>query len=242
MEPYMYPETGGPRRTPLAESDARGVWPQSAQERREADLVPQSMWYYKEIDVSRLFPLSRLYALRKSGLWLCLAAAAALAWFLLQRFAAAQSLLAAPNIGLYAAAAALLPLLLSLTYHELYRLTYSAKIDGFRLVISRGVFFRERGSLPILPLSEIYIRRSFFDILLGLANVQVLTALDKTERFAAVEGLPAAHAEALQQFLSDQLSRQVFLADIPHVNKETGEETSYRRFYTQGERPRHAGQ
>lgn len=194
----------------------------------------QSMWYYKEIDIGSLFPLSHLFSLRRSFVW---AIAAAGLW-VLYHFSRHHEFVNLGLDGTYVQLPELLAvgvtviLLARLIYYEIYRYTYRFSIDGFRFVISRGVLFRERGSLPILPVSEIYIRRNFADYLLGLADIQIVTPLDASHRFASIEGFPVGHAYALQQFLSDQLNRQIFLADIPQRNKETGEETTYRTFYT----------
>ena len=201
----------------------------------EDDLVPQSMWYYKEIDLMKLFPMSRLYSMRRSIFWLCVTLCAVAASIALHRLAVLPPGAAWQRIPLFVVGIPAVILITRMLYWEFYRFRFSAKIDGFRIFVVKGVSFREYGSLPILPVSEIYIRRKPADFFFGMADVHITTCLDKTDRFACIEGLPMQHAEALQQFLSDQMSRQVAVADIPHVNKETGERTSHRRFYTKGD-------
>ncbi len=203
--------------------------PRPSPPKAEGNVKPQSLWYYKEIDLLNLFPISRLYAIRKIAVSLFAAILFWSAYFAMYKFEMLpqRALVLQPYlIGL-----TLFALFSNWLNHELFRLSYDVKIDGFRLFISRGFFIREQGSLPILPISEIYIRRSFLDMLFGLSNVQLLTALDKSERFACIEGLPVRRARALTQFLSDELGKQVALAEIPRVNKETGEETPFRQYY-----------
>ena len=112
--------------------------------------------------------------------------------------------------------------LLRYLYAELYRATFLYGTEGLRLVISRGAFLRQKGSLPLLPVTEIYVKRNLIDIICGLCNVDVYTPMDTTRKFARIEALNPQDAESLQTFLGQVLTTQVFLA--PDANKDEPEE------------------
>ena len=96
---------------------------------------------------------------------------------------------------------------------ELCALDYET--DGFRLVIRRGVLFRKAVSLPLLPITEIYIERDFLDLLFALYDLNVATPVTGAKAYGLFQGLNRKNAQGLQHFLSKQLNRQIFLADQP---------------------------
>ncbi|MBX7144776.1 MAG: hypothetical protein K1X79_10025 [Oligoflexia bacterium] len=98
-----------------------------------------------------------------------------------------------------------------LVYFELYRRTVVFRIEGFRFVISRGVIFKRVGSLPIVPFAEIYVQQDLADKLCFVYHLHLLTALDPTKKFVSFEGLSRKTAYALKQFISEFLSKQIYI-------------------------------
>lgn len=108
---------------------------------------------------------------------------------------------------------------LRLIYCELYRRSFTVTLEGYRLLITRGVAIQTQGSLPLLPVTEIYIRQTPLDALFGLYQVHVLAAIDPTHEFGMIEGLSRDNAIELHRLLSQKLHEQVapaFAADGEH--------------------------
>ncbi len=101
--------------------------------------------------------------------------------------------------------------IIRLAYYELYRRTLVFRIEGFRFYISRGVIFKRIGSLPIVPFAEIYIHQDIWDKLCFVYHLHLLTALDPTKNFVSFEGLSRQTAYELKEFISDFLSKQVYI-------------------------------
>ena len=72
--------------------------------------------------------------------------------------------------------------------------------------------YRIEGSLPLLPIAEVFSRRGVLDVLLGLYQVNVAVPVDSVKSFAQIDGLNSKNATSLIDFLSAQLSRQVTIA------------------------------
>lgn len=166
--------------------------------------------YHKSVDLKELFPMSGLYAFRKTFTLF-------LSTFVLSVLCAALQLNGTfKGIGLkisWGACAILYCVLLyRYIYAELYRLTFRYGTEGLRLMVKRGVLIRSTGSLPLLPVTEIYTQRGIVDMLCNLCNVDVFTPMDTTRKFARIESLSYRDAQSLQQFLGEVLNTQVFLA------------------------------
>ena len=57
-----------------------------------------------------------------------------------------------------------------LLYAELFRRTYQYQIRGLNLVITKGIFLKETVKIPVSRITEVYLKRTFGDFLLGLSN------------------------------------------------------------------------
>lgn len=110
--------------------------------------------------------------------------------------------------------------LLKFILSEVARYAHRYETDGFRLVISRGILFKSEGSLPLLPVSEIFVRRNLADFFFGLYEVHVATPVNATKAFGLIRGLSYENAHGLQEFLSEQLNRQVSLAPAKDTDRE----------------------
>lgn len=96
---------------------------------------------------------------------------------------------------------------------HLWALQYES--DGFRFVIRRGILYKKEASLPLLPVSEIYVERDFLDLLFGTYDLNVATPVGGSKALGAIHGLNGKNARGLEHFLARQLNRQIFLADQP---------------------------
>ena len=97
-------------------------------------------------------------------------------------------------------------------YYELQRYFFQYRIEGFRIILRKGILLRDEGSLPLLPIAEVFSRRGVLDVLLGLYQVNVAVPVDSVKSFAQIDGLNSKNATSLIDFLSAQLSRQVTIA------------------------------
>jgi membrane protein YdbS with pleckstrin-like domain len=174
------------------------------------EIEQMQVGYHNKVALKEVFPISTRYALRKSLGW----AAALLPFIAICAFSLRQAELGSleRRIVFWAETGAVMLLVFKYLYGELYRQAFNYEMEGFRFVISRGVILKKIGSLPLLPVTEIYIQRSPIDILCGLANVDIFTPMDQTRQFARIEALTPRDAHHLQTFLGDLLTTQVFLA------------------------------
>lgn len=166
--------------------------------------------YHKTHDLRESFPISRLYAFRKTMAWF----AVGFALLLLTAFASKSHYFAglSRTAILRAELIIIAVLMVKCIYAELYRRTFYYGLEGFRIMISRGVLIREKASLPLLPATEIYVHRNIVDMILGLCNVDIYTPVGATRQFARIEALSVVDAERLQKIIGETLSTQVFLA------------------------------
>jgi membrane protein YdbS with pleckstrin-like domain len=207
-----------------------------ADEEAEAEIVEpprkpnHSVWYFNKIPLKELFPVSHIHSIKPVFNWLLLTITG---WGAYAYFAhnyhgwkpqspAMLGALAALGIATVIVAAKIL-------YHELYRMRFNYEIEGFRLNIRRGIIIPEHASLPLLQMGEVYVRRDSLDLLLGLADVHIVVPLDATKRMALIEGLRLKTAYQFQDYLTAQLSKQVFVPQIPETNHENGEKTQFNR-------------
>ena len=110
-------------------------------------------------------------------------------------------------------------LVIAMVWKMLYEMAHLMALeyenDGFRLVIRRGILYKKEASLPLLPVSEIYLERDFLDLLFGTYDLNVATPVGGSRALGAIHGLNKKNARGLEHFLAKQLNRQIFLADQP---------------------------
>lgn len=169
--------------------------------------------YREVVDLRQSFPVSWRYAFRKTIGFAAVLGALVGGYWLLDRYHILPNsrLRAVQNFRYLILWGMVGAIAVKYIMAEAYRQCFYYGTEGFRLVISRGVMLKQRGSLPLLPVSEIYVQRNLLDMLLGLANVDVYTPMDQTRKFARVECLRTADANHLQDFLGKTLTTQVFL-------------------------------
>lgn len=175
--------------------------------KRKLELAPG-----QGVDLLKLFPMSWRYTFRVNIGWLAafLGSFGLYYWLVeVQRVVPRAWALHDAKLMLFSIFAGIV--VLRLAYFELYRRTLVFRIEGFRFYISRGVIFKRVGSLPIVPFAEIYVQQDIGDKLCFVYHLHLLTALDPTKNFVSFEGLSRKTAYALKEFISDFLSKQVYI-------------------------------
>ena len=88
-------------------------------------------------------------------------------------------------------------------YLELYRFCYDYRIHAGQFIVEKGIVLRERGSFPVIRITDVYLDRCFTDFIFGLYNVHVSTPTAHSGQFARIDGLSKATAISLQSNLMD---------------------------------------
>lgn len=166
------------------------------------------------IDLKKRFPISRRQLVKEMFPWLM--GFTALIWLYWHNFSSAALVFSADptpidEIVLYGSAFGILSAMT--LYHLLQRIFFQYKIEGFRLIIRKGILLVEEGSLPLLPIAEVFARRGLLDLIFGLYQVHVAVPVDLVKSFARIEGLSKRNAALLIDYLSAQLSRQVSMPE-----------------------------
>ena len=95
-------------------------------------------------------------------------------------------------------------------YWELYRQSIRAHIDGFRIEISRGVFFTSIATAHLLPHTSFFIKQSStFELMFNLSTLSIVLASNPDHSAASIPGLNQARAEKLRAYLGSQIDRQL---------------------------------
>ncbi len=91
--------------------------------------------------------------------------------------------------------------LLKLIYEIIYRSTYHYSIEDSNLVITEGVFLKQRGLFPITSIRDVYLDRKFLDLIFGLYNLHVSNANVESHTYGDVRGLTPEAAVGFQDYL-----------------------------------------
>ena len=159
------------------------------------------------VSLVKIHPISKLYAIRKT-FWLC---APLLISLLLIRWIplVASSLpTRSPMIGVARDSLISIALVLcigcvgGMIYYSLRRRSYFYGIEEGQLIIGRGIIIRERGFFQLSRITEVYLDRSFIDVLFGLYTLRISTPTAVSDKFARIDGLNEETALALQHHLS----------------------------------------
>ena len=108
-------------------------------------------------------------------------------------------------------------------YTFLYRAAYRYEITRGRLRIVRGVLLKEEALLPLMPMTEIYIRRNWLDLLFGLANIHVAVALERAAKIGEIRGLRLRDAHRLREHILDLIEAPLRSSEshAPHKHLTT---------------------
>jgi hypothetical protein len=106
-------------------------------------------------------------------------------------------------------------------YWELFRRLHKVKIDGYRLEVTTGVLWKATGSVHLLPHTTFYIvQKSYWDVLFGLADVNIHPAMTPEPEIVSVYGLPLIRAHQFKSYLTGQIDKQLGTRSRPSVEKQ----------------------
>ena len=164
------------------------------------------------VNLKKNFPLSPLLPIRKSsGILVVALAAIGLATVVnlsSVEFFSSSTFDALLRQALAIAACATLAVCLGrFVYEYLARLCIYYGIEDGHFVMSRGIIIKKRGYFPLSRITDVYLERSFVDLLFGLQSIHLSTPTSLSERFAHIEGLNTRTAAALQRKLTLMLER-----------------------------------
>ncbi len=153
-----------------------------------------------------LYPISRRFVLKRASLWLLPVPLLAVLYLLFKSqpsFAAlnAESGGLIARIVLYSAAGVAILGMLKVLYEELHRICYYYGIDSGNFVVRKGVILRQRGSFPLSRITDIYLARTYSDLLFNLCNLHISTPTRESSQFAHISGLSRKSAFELQNYL-----------------------------------------
>ena len=163
------------------------------------------------MNLKLLYPQPLRLLIRDSFAWVVLAAALfALIWAVLHGTIDlgglnADQLIAKKLIFLLGVVAVIIA---RFCYTFLYRRSYKYGIVRGRLHIVRGVVLKEEALLPLMPLTELYLRRNWLDLLFGLSNLHIAVALERAAKIAEIRGLRAPDAVQLREHILDLIEAE----------------------------------
>ncbi len=180
------------------------------------------------VDLKKKYPIANRFVLRASFWWMliCVGSAAVLWLLYLHYLSSEQVPLLASDLALkklVIVAGTLVVFLVRTVYLLLFRWTYAYALHNKRLIVSRGVILREEASIPLTLLTELYLKRSWLDLLFGLNNLYIASPLERIKQIALIEGLSSATARALKSYLVGQLP---VAAQSPVSSQSPSESTS----------------
>jgi len=100
-------------------------------------------------------------------------------------------------------------IVLKLVYEELYQTRYRYAIEAGHLVICKGLFLKERGSFPLSRITEVYLDRSWLDLLFGIYVLHVSTPTNHSDEFARIVGLTQKNAMGLQEIITSSVDSPI---------------------------------
>ncbi len=157
------------------------------------------------IDLKRSYPQSIRYVFLKSLPWLVITVLVT-AFYIGAFLRMPSELKASPSVRFLAVGStALFMTCIAVTffkilYEYLELLCYDYKIELEHLVVSQGLFFKMRSSIPLAKIIDVHLFKGPRQMLFGLYELRIFTpgALDTVVR---IEGLPDANAIGLQNHL-----------------------------------------
>jgi membrane protein YdbS with pleckstrin-like domain len=189
-------------------------------------LPEEGVWAPDEVDLAEKFHLEARYPFRKSFTLFIGCVALWVFYIAIYGFAGLGTIETYLQYWFYLAVRLSLFVFLGrYLYWELYRRTYEYRSEGSRLLISKGVVVKLQGSIPLIPMTSIFVKRDPLDLLFGLYQIQVLSPVDSLNNLGCIEGLNRENVYALHRYLTDQLHGQMQAPPPPEYDPETGERT-----------------
>lgn len=161
----------------------------------------------KVVNLVKIHPISPLYVLRKT-FWVLmpfLCTLIFLRWipYISTLISTHTPMMDVANASLTTISFILgVSLFCGMSYYFLKRKSYFYGIEEGQLVIARGIIIRERGYFQLSRITEVYLDRSFIDVLFGLYTLRISTPTAVSDKFARIDGLNEESALALQHHIS----------------------------------------
>jgi membrane protein YdbS with pleckstrin-like domain len=173
------------------------------------------LWYDRVIDLNQQFPMANRFVIRKAFPFIAAASIMLILFILFFGISGLVYLETPPQQLCYGIIRlALIAALGAVGYWEIYRRTTIYRIEGFRLIIRKGVFLQVHASLPLLPVADLIIHhKDPLDVLFGLYRLDIHLPMDSESKLASIPGLSHEYAFSLQHFLSGQLDEQIFISE-----------------------------
>lgn len=127
----------------------------------------------------------------------------------LSAYADESVLQVAQNSFICLLALSILGCLIFFIYEELYHSRYRYAIEAGHLVICKGLFLKERGSFPLSRITEVYLERSFLDLVFGVYQLHISTPTSHSGEFAYIVGLTRDAAMGLQETITGALDSPI---------------------------------
>lgn len=114
-------------------------------------------------------------------------------------------------------------------YEELYQTRYRYAIEAGHLVICKGLFLKERGSFPLSRITEVYLDRSWLDLIFGIYVLHVSTPTNHSDEFARIVGLTQKNAMGLQEIITSSVDSPIDM-EMAEVGAKTSRGLPKRKF------------
>lgn len=161
----------------------------------------------KVVNLVKIHPISSLYVLRKT-FWLLMPFVCTLIFLRWIPYISTSISNHAPMVDVANASLQTISFVLGISlfcgmsYYFLKRRSYFYGIEEGQLVIARGIIIRERGYFQLSRITEVYLDRSFIDVIFGLYTLRISTPTVVSDKFARIDGLNEESALALQHHIS----------------------------------------
>lgn len=104
---------------------------------------------------------------------------------------------------------------LSAIYWEMYRRSIDVRINGFRFEVTKGVIWKVLHSSHLVPHTNVFVRQnSFFDVILGLASLEVYLVNSKSPDQCHIPHMPRLRANKLKSILTHEMDKHLSLKKL----------------------------
>lgn len=159
-----------------------------------------------EKDLKEIFPQPSRIILRRSLVWILVYIL--FAWgvfFSLSDVAPNRNQLSQFTylFGFYLIAIGAIVCIGKVIYEIAYHNLYLYKIEDGNLIVSEGIFLKERGMYPISAIRDVYLERNFLDLVFGLYNLHITNLSSESHHFGDIKGLAPEDAVGFQNYLKE---------------------------------------
>lgn len=98
----------------------------------------------------------------------------------------------------------------SALYWECIRRGTEMKLDGHRLEMAQGVWWKTRATMQLLPHTTIYVERhGWFDLLFNTATLKICPVNMPDSALVTIQCMPTDRAHRMKRYLTQQIDRQL---------------------------------